>query len=142
MNRIERGEGFSIVELLIVIGVIGILTAIGIPMYTKLTEAAEDGVDHRNAQVLSQVSTGADVVGLTFGTGGVQLLDLVNTVNRTVDGATLDKPGHALDGAFFGVPNLTAEEKFGASSFLEMSADGRRLVYKRDGRLIATGNPY
>ena len=129
-------------ELLIVIAVIGIVAAVAIPQLRNIAWAAEDGVDHRNAQVLSQVSTGADAIGLTFGTGGIDELALVNTVNAAVAGAGVEQAGHVLDGAFFGVPNLSAAEKYGASSFLEMSRDGRRLVYKKEGRLIEGGNPY
>jgi prepilin-type N-terminal cleavage/methylation domain-containing protein len=142
MKRISRTPGFSIVELLIVMAVIGIVAAIAIPQFKNITEAADDGVDHRNAQVLSQVSTGAEAIGLVFGRGGTGVLDLVNTVNRVVEGATVTLPGHALDGTFFGVPNLSSAEKYGASSYLEMSPDGRRLTYKKDGRLLVDGNPY
>jgi len=41
-RRVTRGEGFTLIEVLIVVIVIGILTALAIPLYLNQREKAKD----------------------------------------------------------------------------------------------------
>ncbi len=61
-HRIEDGQGFAFIELLIVIIVLGILVAIAVPTYLNERQRAEDAstkVDVRTSQVAME-SYGAD----------------------------------------------------------------------------------
>ncbi|OYW74380.1 MAG: hypothetical protein B7Z37_17940 [Verrucomicrobia bacterium 12-59-8] len=81
----SRKAGFSLVEMLVVIAIIGIIAAIAIPNIGNLNQSAKDATAKRNAQTVASVlnaavaagavlsptpSTGADLVALAI--AGVQ----------------------------------------------------------------------
>lgn len=122
----HSGEmGFSIVEILVVILVIAIMTAIALPMIVGVTDGSADYVkDKRNAQMLSSISSAAQVAGLDFVIPG----DLTATIDNVVSGATVAEG--QFTGERFAVPGLSADDKAGASLFL--SVQNGMLVFHSD----------
>ncbi|MDF1754987.1 MAG: type II secretion system protein [Verrucomicrobiales bacterium] len=56
--------GFSLVEMLTVVSVIGILSAIGLPAISNIRESAKIGAAKRNAQEAASLSAIADAAGI------------------------------------------------------------------------------
>ena len=50
MKKLNNKKGFTIVELVIVIAVIGILAAVLIPTFSNVIKSAKDSADHQNAK--------------------------------------------------------------------------------------------
>lgn len=48
MNRLNRREGFTLAELLIVVAIIAVLVAISIPIFTSQLERARQGTNQAN----------------------------------------------------------------------------------------------
>jgi len=59
----RRGAGFSLVELLVTITVIGVVSMIAIPNFMGLSESARDAKDLRNAQMIVNVASSALAAG-------------------------------------------------------------------------------
>ena len=71
MNRPDRARGFSLVELLLVIAVIGILSAIAIPSYMgQRRRARVIGDAQTNARVLAMALETRKADNGIYGTGG------------------------------------------------------------------------
>ncbi|WP_192483221.1 MULTISPECIES: pilin [Cysteiniphilum] len=71
----RKQKGFSLIELLIVIAIIAILTAIAIPMYTSYTERARlseaySFLGSDKTYVAEQINTNGGTLPTTFTTGG------------------------------------------------------------------------
>ncbi len=52
----KKHTGFTLVELMVVVAVLGILVAIAVPIYTSNTEAAIIATDLANLQTLNSVT--------------------------------------------------------------------------------------
>ncbi len=52
INRAKNQKGFTLVELMVVVVIIGVLVAIAIPIYNNVTDRAETGACQANLRIL------------------------------------------------------------------------------------------
>ena len=78
MNRQNSSKGFTLVEIMIVVVIIGLLAAMAIPAFQKVRQSSQDKAVLNNAR---QLSGAADQFYLEKGVSTVALTDLVGTTN-------------------------------------------------------------
>jgi prepilin-type N-terminal cleavage/methylation domain-containing protein len=127
VNRVKtpRSKAFSLVEMLVVVAVIGIISAISISQIGRLNDSAKDAQYRRNAQAIASVFSAAQAAGLDFYVPG----DKNSTVTAVVAGGTVTAEG-PFKNAFFGVPGLNVVDQASASVFLEMDDATSTIFYK------------
>ncbi|MBC7512473.1 type II secretion system protein [Candidatus Saccharibacteria bacterium] len=90
IKRIQKDKGFTIVELLIVIVVIGILAAITLVAYGNITTRANANAAKANAANVAKVAEAynADEVNTTYATSA-GVLSTYNGISRVPSGLTV-----------------------------------------------------
>ena len=78
MKNTNQSKGFTLVEIMIVVVIIGLLAAMAIPAFQKVRQASQDKTVLNNAR---QLSAAADQYYLENGVSTVTLGALVGTTN-------------------------------------------------------------
>lgn len=130
LNPVKTSRaGFSLVEMLVVIAVIGIIAAIAVPNIGRINESAKEATARRNAQNIASVFASAQAAGLRF---GVDSTDPAKITALIVDGAKVDELGPFKD-TWFGVPGLTSDDQTAALKYLTFDDKrSNQLVYNGD----------
>jgi len=81
-------KGFTLVELLIVVAILGIISAIGFPMYTGYIETARDKEAIASLQAISMMQEQYQLENnaSTYWTSGSSCSDQTNTIETTLFG--------------------------------------------------------
>lgn len=114
--RSSNSTAFSLVEVLVVVAVIGIISAIAIPGIKSLSENGNEVRDQRNAQNLAQVSSALNNLGVDHvkapADGGVKA-----TAEALRTGIVV--PKGPFKGEMFTVRSMNDGSIDGAARFLE-----------------------
>lgn len=124
MSCIRHRRGFSLVEMLVVIAVIGIMAAIAVAFIGHLNYKALQAKDQRNAQSIVSMATAACASGVEL--PGPEARDVVDALAEGIAAPA----GSSLSDTVFRVPNLSEQDREGVVSHVEWNADAACLVYK------------
>jgi prepilin-type N-terminal cleavage/methylation domain-containing protein len=124
LRWLKSARGYSLVEMLVVIAVLGVLAGIAVHALATIREAGTIAADKRNAQELAALSVSAQALGATVIVPG----DLMASIHNLTNGVTVEGQGGGPDRVF--KLNLAPQEQGDASQYLSM--ENNQLVYRPD----------
>lgn len=92
MQRTNNQKGFTLVELMVVVVIIGILVAIAIPIYNAVTTRAETGAIEANLRTIDGAITSM-MASEAEPAGGWNTNNLATGINNYVQGGLSQTPG-------------------------------------------------
>ena len=116
--------GFSVLELLVVVILLGIGAKLAIAIFSDASQGADDAKNRRNAQEIAIVASSASAAGIKFLVPG----DEVATINNLVLGKKAS--GGIFKDRIYKLPPMHESEIQGALKYLTASESG--LVYSHE----------
>ena len=120
-----RHSGFSMVEIIIVIAVMGIVAAIAIPNIGSVHDSADTAKDQRNAQDLVTIYNSGATVGVLW--AGATRNDKIADVIAGRSPAT-----GTFVGEVFALPAITGTDLTGMYKYIGVNSEGN-LTYDPTG---------
>lgn len=118
----SRKAGFSLVEMLVVIAIIGIIAAIAIPNIGNMNQAAKDAAAQRNAQSVASVMNAAIAAGyVPVETSKAEVLTNIQTGVTPTSGP--------FKGKLFTVGNIDDEEETAVLTYLGWDTTNKQVQY-------------
>ena len=121
--------------MLVVVALIGVITAIVIPSVSKNNEATKEASARRNAQTVASVFAAAQVAGYDFSKkngNGAYLNNVKEIIDAIYEGTTIQGSG-PFAGTYFGISKQAEDTAKGLANFLEWDKDAGLLIYKAIG---------
>lgn len=109
------------VELLVAIGILGIITAIAVPVLTPVRENARINKDARNAQTIVAMASAAQAAG-----AALDLSSVDSAINQLKGGVTGNQ---SFASSTFKVAPFSAEDIAGISEYISITDNS--LVFTR-----------
>ena len=127
-------QGFSLVEMLVVIAVIGVIAAIAIPNIGSINSSAKEAKNQRNAQSIVSVYAAAVAAGAT-----VPGATVAAKVSELIDADGVSPADGAFAGKQFKVPNVGAADLTDAAyKYIKLESNGD-LGYDKAGAQSGSG---
>ena len=118
----SRKAGFSLVEMLVVIAIIGIIAAIAIPNIGSLNDSARDAAAKRNAQTVASVLNAAIAAGASVTlTDGASIVALAESGVSPADGA--------FQGKIFTSGPIDDDEATKVAGYLTWDSSNQQVKY-------------
>ncbi len=123
-------QGFSLVEMLVVIAVIGVIAAIAIPSIGSINSSAQTATNQRNAQSIVSMYQAGSAAGVIW-TGS----DRNSKIGAVVGGQS--PTSGAFSGKSFKVPNLSTTDQANSYIYIGYDTSGD-LFYDKSGGQSST----
>ncbi len=120
----SRKAGFSLVEMLVVIAIIGIIAAIAIPNIGNLNASARDASARRNAQTVASVVNAAIAAG-----ADTSSISSTETAVAAAEGGSLMPTKGAFKNKVFTSGAINAEDRATVLSYLTWDNTNQQLNY-------------
>lgn len=124
MKKRRYQSAFSLSEMLTVIAVLGVISAIAMPSVSRIYEASTEAKDRRNAQQMASMSAALAALGVAHvipdSMGGVEA-----TARLLREGIIV--PEGIMAGELFSIPALGDEDIDGLDRFLAVKYDSTEL---------------